>query len=167
MYNYPQRGQTLIEYIEAKSEYERMVATFGIRVKKFHTDNGIFTEKGFKSDVSDNYQTISYCGVGVHFQNRIAEAAIKQLTEKSRTMLIHVKYRWPEVIQPCLWPFGLKQAEFNLNNLCLSKSGKSCAKTLTDMHNKINIRNFHTSGCPVYVLDARLQAAGYILKWDE
>ena len=34
------------------------------------------------------------------FTNRIAMAAIKQLTEKSRTMLIHVKNRWPEVIQP-------------------------------------------------------------------
>ena len=68
-----------------------MAETFGIRVKKFHTDNGIFAEEGFKSDMSDNNQTISYCGVGAHFQNGITEAAIKQLTDKSRTMLIHAK----------------------------------------------------------------------------
>ena len=68
-----------------------MAATFGIRVKKFHTDNVIFAEEGFKSDVSDNNQTISYYGVGVHFQNGIAEAALKQLTDKSRKMLIHAK----------------------------------------------------------------------------
>ena len=49
-----------------------------------------FAEEGFKSDVSDNNQTISYCGVGSHFQNVIAEDAIKQLTDKSMTMLIHV-----------------------------------------------------------------------------
>ena len=63
MYTHLQQGQTLIESIEEKSEYEQMAATFGIRVKKFHTDNGIFAEEGFKRDVSDNHQTISYCGV--------------------------------------------------------------------------------------------------------
>ena len=80
MYTHLQRGQTLIESIEAKAAYERMAANFGIRVKKFHTDNGIFAEEGFKSDVSDNNQTISYCGVGAHFLNGIAEDSIKQLT---------------------------------------------------------------------------------------
>ena len=89
-----------------------MAETFGIRVKKFHTVNGIFAEEGFKSDVSDNNQTISYCGVGSHFQNGIAEAAIKQLTEKVRTTMIHTKHQFPEVMQPCLWPFALNQAEF-------------------------------------------------------
>ena len=144
-----------------------MSATFGIRVKKLHTENGIFAEEGFKSDVSDNNQKISYCGVRAHFQNGIAEADIKQLTEKSRTRLIHAKHWWPEVIQPCLWPFSLKQAEFNLNNLRLGKSGKLRAGNFSAMHNKINIRHYHTFGCPVYVHYARLQGAGFIPKWDE
>ena len=34
------------------------------------------------------------------------------------------------------------------------------------MHNKINIRHYHTFGCLVYVLNARLQGAGFIPKWD-
>ena len=164
MYTHLKRGQTLIESIEAKAAYEPMASTFGIRVKKFRTENGIFAEEGFKQDVSDNNQTISYCGVGAHFQNGIVEADIKQLTEKARTMLIHVKHLWTEVIQPCLWPFALKQAEFNLNNLRLGKSGKSRAENFSDMHNKINIRHYHTFGCPVYVLNARLQGAGFIPK---
>ena len=41
-----------------------MATNFGIRVKKFNTDNGIFTEEGFKSNVSENNHTISYCKVG-------------------------------------------------------------------------------------------------------
>ena len=57
-----------------------MAATFGIRVKKFHTDNRIFAEEGYKSNVSDNNQAIGYCGVGAHFQNGIAKATIKKLT---------------------------------------------------------------------------------------
>ena len=130
MYTRIQWGQTLIESIKAKAAYEQMVATFGIRVKKLQTGNGIFAEEDFKSDVSDNNYTIIYYRFGAHSQNGIAEAAIKQLTEKARTMLIHTKHLWPEVIQPCLWPLALKQAEFNLDKLRLGKSGKSCAKIL-------------------------------------
>ena len=92
MYTHLQRSQTPIESIEAKVAYECMAATFGIRVKKFHTDNGIFEEEDFKRNVSDNNQTISYCGVRAHIQNGIAEVDIKQLTEKARTMLIHAKH---------------------------------------------------------------------------
>ena len=69
-----------------------MASNFGIRVNKFHTNNGIFAEEGFKSDMLDNNQTMSYFGVGSHFQNRIVEAAIKKITEKTRTMLIHAKH---------------------------------------------------------------------------
>ena len=123
-----------------------MAATFGIRVKKFHIDNVIFVEEGFKRDVLDINQTISYCGVAVHFQNGIAEAAIKKITEKASTMMIHAKHLWLEVIKSCLWTHALKQGEFNLNNLCLEKSGKSRAKTFSAMHNIINIRqDFITS----------------------
>ena len=32
---------------------------------------------------------------------------------------------------------------------------------------KINITYYHTFGCPVYVLDERLQGRGFITKWDE
>ena len=113
-----------------------MAATFGIIKKKFHPDNGIFAEEGFKSDVSNNNQTIRYCVVGAHLQNGISEADIEQLTEKSRTVMIHVKHRWLEVIQPCLCPFTLKQAEFNLNNLRLGKSVKSRAKHFSAMLRK-------------------------------
>ena len=35
------------------------------------------------------------------------------------------------------------------------------------MHKKINIRHYHTFGCPVYVLDAKLQGASFIPKWDK
>ena len=81
-------------------------------------------------------------------------------------MLIHANHRWPEVIQPCLYPFALNQAEFNLNNLRLGKYRKSRAKTFSAMHNKINIRHYHTFSCPVYVLNARLQGAIFIPKRD-
>ena len=77
MYTRLKQGQTLIESTDSKAVYEKMAANFAIRVIKFHTDNGIFAEESFKSDVLDNNQTTSYCRAGVHFQNEIAEDAIK------------------------------------------------------------------------------------------
>ena len=49
MYTQLQRGQTCIESIKVKSAYEQMTETFGIRVKKFHTDNRIFAEEGLRA----------------------------------------------------------------------------------------------------------------------
>ena len=83
MYTHLQGGQNLIESIKSKAAYEQIAATFGIRVKNFYTDNRIFAEKRLKSDGSNNDETMSYCGVEAHFQNGIAEASIKQLTEKA------------------------------------------------------------------------------------
>ena len=77
-------------------------------------------------------------------------------------MLIHVKHQWPEVIQPFLSPLALNQAEFNLNNLRLRKSGKSRAENVSAMYNKINIRHYHMFSYPVYILDAHLQGASFI-----
>ena len=54
-----------------------------------------------------------------------------------------------------------------MNNLRLRKSGKLRAGNFSDMHNKINIRHYRTFGCPVYVLDARLQGAIFIHKCDK
>ena len=62
-------------------------------------------------------------------------------------------------------PFALKQAKFKLNNLCLRKSGKLRAETFCAMHNKINIRHYHTFVRLVYVLDAHLEGAIFIPNW--
>ena len=146
-----------------------LVIIWHIALKTFLWKNYIINVKFLLSDakVCCHLLVCCFCRVGVHFQNGIAEAAIKQLTEKARTMLIHANHRWPDVIEPCLWPFALKQAEFNLNNLRLGKSGKMRAKHFSAMHNKINIRHYHTFGCLVYVLNACLRGAGFIPKWDE
>ena len=81
--------------------------------------------------------------------------------------MIHVKHQYTDFIQPCLWPFLLKQAEFTLNNLRLRKSGKSRTEHFSAMHNKINIMHYHTFSCPVYVLNAQLQGAIFITKWED
>jgi hypothetical protein len=68
-------------------------------------------------------QSITFCGVGGHHQNGIAERKIKELTLGARTLLLHAKRKLPEYISTILWPFALKCTEDRLNNLVHQADG--------------------------------------------
>ena len=70
-------------------------------------------------------QKYSYCGVGAHHQNGIAEVMNKKLSHGARTSLLHAKKKWPEVISTILWPFGYKNVEERHNHLDLNADGMS------------------------------------------
>ena len=80
------------ETLEAKQEFECQAASYGIRIKHYHADNGRFSGNVWMKAVSDANQTITFCGVGAHHQNGVAEKRIRDLTEHARTMLIHVTH---------------------------------------------------------------------------
>ncbi len=94
-----------------------MLPIFGLTAKAYHTDNGQFADKGFKVDCTMCNQSITFCGVGGHHQNGIAECKIKESTLGAQTLLLHAKRMLPEYISTILWPFALKCAEDRLNNL--------------------------------------------------
>ena len=66
--------------LEAKEAFERAAAERGVPIKGYHADNGRYAEHMFKDDCNDKMQRLTFCGVGAHHQNGIAEAKIKQLT---------------------------------------------------------------------------------------
>jgi hypothetical protein len=49
-------------------------------------------------DVTEQGQTISFCGVNAHFQSGVAERRIRELQDGARTSRIHAKHRWPLAI---------------------------------------------------------------------
>ena len=67
------------------------------------------------------------------------------------------------------WPFDLVEATDRMNNLHVDMHGQTpemkFSKTI-DLYTRLN--HFHTFGCPVYILDARLQSVGGggPPKWD-
>ena len=60
--------------------------------------------------MADAGQTITYCDIGTHHQNVIAEAHIKNLAFAAQTMLLHAKRHWPESITAMIWPYPIKAA---------------------------------------------------------
>ncbi len=108
VYAYLMRDLTLDETIPAKHGYERYLSLLGIKSKGYHANNSRFADNGFWDDCLDNDQSITFCGVGGHHQNGIAERKIKDLTLGARTILLHAKQMLPEYISTILWPFALK-----------------------------------------------------------
>ena len=113
------------ETIEAKKTFEQFAADHCVCIKQYHADNGRFADNAFKQHCSQQHQTFSYCGVNAHFQNGIAERAIRDITDTARTMLLHAKARWPSAVHLCLWPYAVRMAVYIYNTAPVLLDGKS------------------------------------------
>ena len=167
IYVHLMRDQSQDSTLEAKAAYERHANTFGVDVKAYRADNGRFAEAKFWEEVKRCLQEITYCGVGAHHQNGAVERAIKDLTLITRTLLLHAKRHWPEMITTMLWPMALKAAEERLNALSLDADGSTPLSKWSNTDCQIFAKDYHTWGCPVFVLDGRLQSDPKgVPKWE-
>ena len=62
-------------------------------IGNFHANNRHLTENAFMSYVRTSGQTISFCGVNVHFHNGIAEKQIRDIQELSINHILYTKSR--------------------------------------------------------------------------
>ena len=169
-YVHVSQSTTAEETLEAKHAFEAFAADLNVTIKHYHADNGRFSEAAFMDAVQQAGQSISFCGVGAHHQNGVAERRIRDLTEHARTMLLHASHRWPKAINAHLWPYALRQAAHIRNHLPRESEGGSPIEKFAkaEVHNKLFHKHQHTFGCPVYVLDAPLQSGlGTKPKWSE
>ena len=84
--------------VKAKEVFERIAHSYGIHVKHYHCDNGLFDTKKFRTSIQIAKQTISFCEVNAHHQNGVAERHIRDLRDIARSMLLHAQHHWPKVI---------------------------------------------------------------------
>jgi hypothetical protein len=156
------------ETLQSKIAFERLARTCGHRIKSFRADNMPFNSKEFNADLITKDQSISLSGVGAHNQNGLAERAIKTVTQWARSMLLHQILHWPDQARLDLWPFALEHAVYLGNHLprkdtLIAPVELFMGATLTDYH---HISRARIWGCPVYVLDPKLQDGKKIPKWD-
>eukprot|EP00957_Ditylum_brightwellii_P182365 13892424-Ditylum_brightwellii.AAC.1 len=82
---------------------------------------------------------------------------IQDLTEATR--------KQPAMILSNLWPYPLQEACATRNHLPVSEDGQSPLENFSGVQVQPNLKNHHTFGCPVYMLNCSLQTeAGKIPK---
>ena len=172
---------TVVSTVAANEAVERLSASHNVRIRHYHCDNGLFDSKAFKASIVLAHQTISFCGVNAHHQNGKAERRIGDVTQGTRTALLHASHRWPAAIHVSLWPQAMKNYT-NLRNTIPStyikgaKFGrkrhpdpftKSPLSKFCGIEVKPNLAHFHPFGSPVYVLANNLQAGQSHNKWTD
>jgi hypothetical protein len=154
------------EAVDGKRRFEQFASSCGVKVKSYRADNGIMAKRDYLQNIEENQQSITLAGVNNHSQNGIAERSIRTICDRARTMLLHAMEHWPEVVGLDLWPFALKLA-VDVHNATPGPSGLSPEEIFSRQKSRPNrLLDFHTFGCPVYVLDPRLQQGSKILKWQ-
>ena len=83
-------------------------------------------------------------------------------------MLLDAISRWPRAVSSSLWPYAIKYANVIQNHTIMIR-GQNAGKTPLEIFTRANVRPnlsiFHPFGCPVYVLNNRLQASQQLNKW--
>jgi hypothetical protein len=131
------------------------------------SDNGIYTSAEFTRELEKEGQGLKRSGVGAHHQNGIAERAIRTVTEQARTMLLHAATHWPEETSMDLWPMAMSYASYMWNHMPIQGVGLS-PEEIFSRSKMMNspLLNAKVWGCPVYVLDPKLQDGIKIPKWS-
>jgi hypothetical protein len=162
-----QVGLTGTETVQAKLRFEREAAAAGVTIRAYCTDNGIYTSKEFAAELASKGQGIKHSGVGGHHHNGVAENAIKHTVRTGRTMMIYAALRWPEHNQRDLWPLALSHAVHLHNELPSQSSRLTPHEVWSRSKSSFSaLVNAHPWGCPVYVLQPKLQDGGKVPKWE-
>jgi hypothetical protein len=156
--------------VESKHKCESTFDEFGIQIKQFAADNHPFRSKEWVSDCAVQLQRPTrHSGVGAHHQI-LAERQIQTTFNWSRANLLHFVLHWPQMAKnrDNLWPFAVDYAVYMHNHLPTLDMRVSPVERLTNtlFGNYNHLTRAHVFGCPVYVLDPRLQDAKKIPKWS-
>lgn len=154
------------EQVEGKQCFEQLAHSHGIKIKAYRADNGIMAKREYLIQAELNEQKISLAGINPHNQNGIVECNICTVCGQARSMLCHAIERWLAAVTIDLWPFALKMA-VDLYNATPGPSGLSPEEIFSRQKSQSDsLVDFHTFGCPVFILDPTLQQGHKIPKWQ-
>ena len=85
----------------------------------------------------------------------------------ARNILLHAQQHWPEAITTMLWSLASLVVAERHNVLKFDANEKIPLEKIYIVQGDVGIKHFHTWGCPVYVLDSKIQDGhGKLPKWD-
>ena len=165
-YVYLMQSLTSDETYAAKRAFERFAKQHGIDIQHYHADNGRFADNMFINACQQQRQQLTFCGVNAHFQNGIAERAIRDLTESARKQLLHAKQRWPAAVHLALWPYALRSACYLHNNLPVLEDGTSRLEKFSGIRVGTRMKEYHAFACPVFALQNALAGGNTLPRWS-
>jgi hypothetical protein len=155
---YLQKSTKGSETLEAKKGFESFAKQLGVTIHAYHADNGRFAEELFIQDANQHGQTMSYCGVGAHFQNGLAE-------ERSEVFKIRLaRCYFMQIVDGqassqltcglmhCAWRMIFKMSLLRL----AAKMVRHLSRFLQNPESTPNFKHFKPFGCPAYVLQRRV-----------
>jgi hypothetical protein len=89
VFHQPQKSISAEETIRGKLVFEQESADSGIKIKSYHSDNGVFASKEYREHCESLGQSLNFSGVGAKHQNGVAENAIKTVCNMARASMIH------------------------------------------------------------------------------
>ena len=82
-------------------------------------------------------------------------------------MTLYATHKWPDAITSHLWPYALKMVNEIWNITPRSQDGQVPLAIFVRTNQVHRLDHLHPLGCPVYVLDTRLQQSKKIDKWQQ
>lgn len=157
------------ETLQGKHAFERYARSFGVKIQSYRADNHPFSAAEFVKDLDTLDQNLTFSGVGAHHQNGVAERGLQTVVSWARTMMMHQLIHWPDAFDPALWPFALEQAVFLWNNMPKETGGLSPLEIFSGTKHASHraVEQARVWGCPVYVLDPKLQDGKKLPKWSK
>jgi Reverse transcriptase (RNA-dependent DNA polymerase) len=154
--------------VSSKHELENFASEFGIKIKEYLSDNHPFRSQDFVQDCLNQNQNQTLSGVGAHHQNRV-ERTNQTIFNWSRAMLLHYILHWPQQARLDLWPYAVDYAVWLWNNIPDLGSRMSPLEifTNTTFPDHSHLQRARVFGCPVFVLDPKLQDAKKLPKWQK
>jgi hypothetical protein len=166
-YVYPTFHETkhATELINSKKEFERFAGKFNVKIQRIRADNGVYSSTQFQLACEASQQELTFCAVGGHWQNGVAERYIGTITQTARTLLLHAITKLPKVLTEEFWPFAVRHACTFHKASINPATNLSPHECFTGEPPPWRISDFRVFGCPVFVLDKRLQDGDSLPKW--
>jgi len=145
------------EMLRSKSDYESFCRLHGVHIKSPRTDNGIYSSSAFRATCNAENQHLSFCGVGSHWQNGLAERTTGVIQAIARTILLNAMAHWPHIISEAFWPFAITHS-IQLYNISIRQGHqKSPWELFTGTPPAKSPRDSRIFGCPAFVLHKTCQ----------